>query len=109
MSTATDPGRLSVRLNLQRDSEPADGAGGYSTSFVTVADVWAQISPVSADAASRAATFNNDITHVITVRWRNDLAAGMRFRKGARVFEIRAVHDPDETARFLQCHCLETN
>ena len=36
----------------------------------------------------------------MTVRESRDLAAGQRFRKGARVFEIQAVRDPDETGRF---------
>ena len=47
------------------------------------------------------------VTHRITIRKRNDIRSGMRFVKGARVFEIETVHDPDETGRYLVCRVRE--
>ena len=37
------------------------------------------------------------LTHRIWLRFRSDVQAGMRFRKGTRIFAIGAWHDPDET------------
>jgi head-tail adaptor len=35
------------------------------------------------------------------------VSIGMRLRKGARIFWIGATEDPDETRRYLICHCEE--
>ncbi|MET3583953.1 head-tail adaptor [Pseudorhizobium tarimense] len=35
------------------------------------------------------------------------MAVGQRFRKGARLFAVKPVRDPDETGRYLVCHCEE--
>lgn len=37
------------------------------------------------------------------LRWRGDLDAGKRLRDGERVFDIRAVADPDGSRRRLVC------
>jgi SPP1 family predicted phage head-tail adaptor len=47
------------------------------------------------------------VTHRITVRFRVDLASGMRLARGGRVFEVVSVHDPDETGRYLVCRARE--
>jgi SPP1 family predicted phage head-tail adaptor len=47
------------------------------------------------------------LTHRIWLRARTGVSEGMRFRKGARTFTIRAVRDPDETGRYLVCLCEE--
>jgi head-tail adaptor len=31
----------------------------------------------------------------------------MRFMKGARIFDILTIHDPDETGRYLICRVRE--
>ena len=43
----------------------------------------------------------------IWLRWRDDLAGGMRLRKGARLFVIRTFRDPDEAGRYALCDCEE--
>jgi SPP1 family predicted phage head-tail adaptor len=47
------------------------------------------------------------VTHRIWLRWRDDLVGGMRLRKGARLFVIRAFRDPDEAGRYALCDCEE--
>jgi SPP1 family predicted phage head-tail adaptor len=46
-------------------------------------------------------------THRITSRWRNGVAAGMRFAKQGRIFDIVTVHDPDDTGCYLVCRPME--
>ena len=36
------------------------------------------------------------------------VAAGMRFVRHARIFDIVTVHDPDDTGRYLVCRVRET-
>ena len=48
------------------------------------------------------------VTHRVTLRWRNGVAAGMRFARQGRIFDIVTVHDPDDTGRYLVCRARET-
>jgi len=47
------------------------------------------------------------LTHRIWLRFRHDIQAGMRLRKGARIFAIRVWRDPDERGNYLVCLCEE--
>ena len=104
---ATDPGALSARLVLERPVETPDGQGGVEGGFAAVATVWAEVAPVSARAEEAAGAMPVTVTHRIRLRRRDDLAGGMRLRKGARLFAIRAFRDPDETGRYTLCDCEE--
>jgi head-tail adaptor len=43
----------------------------------------------------------------VTLRFRPDVASGMRFMRGERVWDILTAHDPDETGRYLVCQTRE--
>jgi len=107
MGSALEPGMLNARLVLERPEETPDGQGGAAVSFIAMASLWAHIEPVAAKADEAAGTLRVTVTHRIRLRWRGDLAGGMRLRKGERLFEIRAFCDPDETRRCLVCDCEE--
>ena len=107
MGSSLDPGMLNARLVLERPEEAPDGQGGVTVSFIAMASLWAHIEPVAVKADEVAGTMRMTVTHRIRLRWRGDLAGGMRLRKGARLFEIRAFCDPDETGRYLVCDCEE--
>lgn len=107
MAPIIDPGRLSVRLVLERPVEVPDGQGGVTRSFSALASLWACIEPVVAKADEAAGALPVTVTHRIWLRWRDDLAGGMRLRKGARLFVIRAFRDPDEAGRYALCDCEE--
>ena len=42
-------------------------------------------------------------SHEITLRHRTDVTLEMRFRDGARVFDIRSAVDPDGRRQWLRC------
>ena len=102
-----DAGRLTARLVLERAEPVDDGQGGAVTGFVEVARVWALIEPRSFAEEEKGPGLVATVTHHVTVRARSDLAAGQRFLKGGRLFEIQAVRDPDETGRFQLALCRE--
>jgi SPP1 family predicted phage head-tail adaptor len=107
MVTFFDPGQMTARLDLERPETEPDGQGGAVVTWTVTASLWARIEPVSFVVAEEAAAENATITHRIWVRHRGDIAAGQRFRKGARIFTVKLVRDPDETARYLVCQCEE--
>ncbi|CAN7179924.1 phage head closure protein [Pararhizobium sp. LjRoot255] len=106
-ATTLDPGQMSARLELETREEVSDGQGGGVTGFAVVTSLWARIVPVSARDEERADEEVFAVTHRIWIRFREDLVAGMRFRKGGRLFALRAWYDPDETRRYLVCQCAE--
>lgn len=102
-----DPGALNARLILERPVETADGQGGVAVEFSALATLWARIVPVVARADEAAGTLPVTVTHRIWLRRKDDLAGGMRLRKGTRLFAIRTFRDPDETGRYTLCDCEE--
>lgn len=102
-----DPGAFRTELSLQEVSLAADGMGGHAESWAEVATVFAMVEAVSAEARFGAGQTLEAVTHRITLRQRAEIASGMRFVRGDRVFEIVEVHDPDETGRYLVCRARE--
>jgi SPP1 family predicted phage head-tail adaptor len=100
-------GRLRHRLTLEAPVEMADGAGGVARTWSALGQVWAAIEPVGANEAVVADKRIGALTHRVTLRHRSDLTLNHRFRLGMRVFFIRALRDPDEQGRFLECLVAE--
>ena len=105
--TFFDPGQMTARLELERPVETPDGQGGATIAHEAVASLWARIEPAGHAVFERASAEAFTVSHRIWIRYRADIAAGMRLSKGERRFVIRAFHDPDETGRYLVCHCEE--
>lgn len=105
--TFIDPGRLTVRLDLESAVETPDGQGGVTLSHAVESSLWARIEPVSAASGELGHVDRQAVTHRIWIRHSATVKAGMRFRKGGRLFEILAVHDPDERGRYLVCQARE--
>jgi SPP1 family predicted phage head-tail adaptor len=102
-----DPGLLRTELTLEQATLSPDTVGGHVESWSEVATVFALIEPVAAASVFGADQTLEEVTHRISLRAREGLASGMRFTKGARVFEILTVHDPDESGRYLICRVRE--
>lgn len=98
-----DAGRLSTELVLEVRSGDADAYGGFSGAWSPIATVWARLEPVSSASLPWAGQSLDEATHRVTMRFRDDVKAGMRFTRDARIFVIRSVTDPDETGRYLFC------
>lgn len=100
---------LNRRLVLEAPSRLADGAGGYSEVWVARGQIWAAVAPRGAgrevDQAAR-------LQLTITMRAVPQGAAArpdatMRFREGARIYRIVAVHEADPLGRWLSCFAIE--
>ncbi len=107
MVTFFDPGQMTARLVLETPVSEPDGQGGAVLTWTEIAAMWAKVEPVSSVLAERAGAQIGTMTHRIWLRFREGIAAGQRFRKGARLFAVKLVQDPDETGRYLTCLCEE--
>lgn len=108
MATIVNPGELRFQVAIEQALATPDGAGGYSEGWTEIAKVFAKIEPLAARDEFGAAQTLEEVSHRITIRFREDLASGMRLRRGPRLFDILTVHDPDETARYLVLRTKET-
>ncbi len=100
-------GALRHRVQLEGSIRTADGGGGASVAWTSVAEIWAAIEPITGAESVLGEGVAGRVTHEIVVRYRIGLEPSMRFRLGARIFEIKAVLDVDERRRMLRCHCRE--
>ncbi|MBX3519042.1 MAG: phage head closure protein [Xanthobacteraceae bacterium] len=91
------------RVTLQAADEVEDGAGGVTRTWQPLAEIWVAIEPVSLGDQVIADKRLGVVTHRIRLRHRTDITLAHRFALGLRVFSIRALRDPDERGRLLEC------
>lgn len=103
-----DPGALRREFSLQACTAVPDGLGGYTQDWNEVATLFGHVEPVSAGSVFGADQTLETVTHRITLRWRGDVASGMRLVSQGRIFDIVTVHDPDDSTRYLVCRARET-
>lgn len=101
MMAVINPGEMRFQVGIEEPQATPDGAGGYSEGWIEIAKVFAKIEPLTARDEYGAAQTLEEVSHRITIRFREDVESGMRLRRGARLFDILTVHDPDETGRYL--------
>ncbi len=94
--------RLRHRLTLQQETRTTDQAGGYTRGWQNVADLWAEITPLSGKEKLFAGQLQSEITHKIIVRYRSGVTAGMRFIYESRAFNIRYVSNVSEADEMLE-------
>jgi SPP1 family predicted phage head-tail adaptor len=102
-----NPGDLKYRLVLEQPVETADGAGGVTRGYASVATLWAAVSPVSARGEVNADDLGAEVTHRIVIRVGPDVTTRHRLRDGARIFRIVALRDHDGSGRFLEIVAAE--
>lgn len=106
------PFRLNRQIVLEDPARVPDDAGGFTVVWQALGTHWAHIAP---GTGREKAAHNLPRSHVplrITVRAAPVDAPsrpkpGQRFREGARIFNINAVTERDQTGRYLLCHAQE--
>lgn len=99
--------RLRHRLTLQQEVKTIDGAGGYVRTWQNIADLWAEISSINGKSIYGreklyAGQIQSEISHKITIRYRNGISTEMRLLFENRAFNIRAVLNIQENNDILE-------
>lgn len=102
-----DPGRLRHHVVVESAAGAPDGAGGEAIAWDAVATLWALVEPVAAGERIVAGHLSSVVTHTVTMRYRPDIAGGMRILHRGRALRVLAVHDPDERRRYSVARCAE--
>ena len=104
---ATNIGRLRYKVDLQKATDTADGAGGRSQAYSNIAQIYADIRPQSGGEQYRQGKVQDKTTHNIFVRYRADISTAYRIKYESRLFNIRQIINVDERDRFLKLVCDE--
>ncbi len=96
--------RLKQRITIEQPTENADGAGGTTKSWSTLATVWAEVLPLRSGRVEALVNrqLTAEITHRIVMRYRDDVTAAMRVSYGGRLFNIRRVTHVGEAKVTLE-------
>lgn len=100
---------LRHRVVLEAPIDTPDGVGGFSRSYMTLAQLWAKIETRGARADFIAEREEQQTSFRVIIRWRDDVEQTMRFDHRGRKLLIESVIDPDERRRLLVCDCRETS
>lgn len=96
-------GRLRQRLILEEPIRTPDEGGGVSVGWSPVAELWAQVRPISGGESASRDRITGSVSHEIVIRKRTGTLPTMRLRQDGRCFEILAVIDYDDERRFQKC------
>ncbi|MPW17879.1 phage head closure protein [Paraburkholderia sp. CNPSo 3157] len=102
-------GSLNRRITIQRQSADRDEDGHPEAVWTDVVVTWASIAHKSGLQSIRGDAEVSLVQASIRVRYRTDVAAGMRVVHGSTIYQIRAVL-PDERGREftdLVCEVIE--
>ena len=81
-------GSLRRRISIQRRDMTQDDYGQPSLTWVNVVDAWAEIQPLSGRELEIAQAMNAEVTHQVTIRYREGITAAMRIVYQSRYFNI---------------------
>jgi len=105
--TAFSPSDLRHRLTLEALQREDDEGGGFTESWVELAELFADLRPIGGSESVEADRLAGRISHEVVLRYRPGVEPAMRFRKGARLFNIVTVINSQERNCWLTCLCEE--
>ena len=106
--TGNSPTDLNRRIELQAPSRIPTTGGGFTTSYVTMATVWAKISTLRTDEAILAMQSTGTALHNIVIRYRMDVKSSWRIKYGNKYFSIIGPPiDVNKAHRFLDLKAKE--
>lgn len=103
-----NPGELSCRITLLKETKVADEQGGYATTYVPWAVLWAKITTLTAKTLDQYEQLTPELLHRIVIRYRRDVAATDRIQYGDRLFEqLGPPINEGEKNAYLRLECRE--
>jgi len=98
-------GHMRHRITIESSAQSRDEWGGVIETWSHVAEVWGEVRPLSGREFVAAQAVQAGVTARITIRFRSDIAAAMRVRHGADVYNVRAVLPDPTLAGHLTLMC----
>ncbi|MBU1173751.1 MAG: phage head closure protein [Proteobacteria bacterium] len=93
-------GEMNRRIVIQYPTRIGDGMGGFTSTWVTAATVWAKAWTVSSSEQTTAMQTSLIRVQKFKIRYRSVLLPSWRIKWGTRYFNITGI-DPDEKNEFI--------
>ena len=101
-------GSLRHKVTIQRVSQTLDSSRQTVDLWTKVDDVWAAVEPLTGRELVNAQQIQPDVTHLVKIRYRDDVTAKMRVLHGSRVLNIEGPPiNIEERDRELHLMCRE--
>lgn len=100
-------GDLRQRILFQEEVKTDDDAHGHTQSWKDIAKVWANVRPLSGREIFYARQLKNTTTHLITVRYRDDITVEMRIIFETRIMKIDSLINLEEKEKMIEIRCTE--
>lgn len=81
--------------------------GGWSVAWTDGDTIWADIQPLSDGRRMQAGRMMSDVTHELTIRYRDFDVTTTRIKFGSRIFTPTGARNPDESRSHLIIGCKE--
>jgi len=93
-------GHLNKRFEVQKAGLVLDGFGLPMTAWTSQFFVWGHLALVTESMRGKSTDYSG--THLITLRFREDIETGSRLVAGERSFMVRGLYDREGTGRWLR-------
>lgn len=102
-------GRLRHRITIQRKEQTQNpNTGAMTTTWATVATVWAVVEPLSAREFIAAQAVQSDVSVRITMRYRPGITSAMRLLHDGKTYNITGVLADKASGReYITLPCSE--
>ncbi len=100
-------GRLRHRVTIEMPVRVLTEGGAAQETWLPLDTVFAELVPRDGRERIRADQVDAEITHIVRMRYRNDLHADMRLAMSDRTFDVHAVINEGEESRWLRLLCVE--
>ena len=100
-----DPGEMTERVAIRQRTRVADGGGGYTTTWATVATVWAKVRPMRGDNRFAAAQLEARRDYEVTMRYRAGLSDEAVLVWRGQTLGVRFIADFGPRAGYLRIEC----
>lgn len=98
---------LRHRLLIEVPRDESDDAGGILRTYIAKSHVWAAIETIQGKQEFLTDRRTINITHKITLRWRDDVNLNVRLRLQDRCFLIVTFWPQRDRKTYLICFCEE--
>lgn len=102
-------GTLNRRVVIEQRSGSADAYGQPTTTWATLATVWANIKAPTGRAAGELMAADRETSPVVwsvRIRYRTDVTAAMRVKDGSTIYEIEHVIPDVNGKEYVDLVCV---
>ncbi len=103
----TNIGNLRHRVTLKSFSEVVGDGGQKTRSYLTIANVWAELKPTQIPVRTKADRVEFVSSYTITCPYSETYMTARRIALGAREFEVQSLINLHEDQRYLAFQCEE--